>query len=746
MPSYESGGAPQAKESGLPHSVENYLTHGAVEGARNKTLFAAAGQLRDIDMPLEEAEHCLLDRALNDGLSESESRAAIASAYAGPKREPAKSAGSAGRGSSKSASKSGNSPHSGKSEGNGGNRNKSESIFDTAGKMPLPDPVENGFVKLLETAFQEGEGVCVGGTFVNEDGERMPDGGVTITRERWLEKVKDREGDFGRLHTSKHGHYIRLNPMSLDKDSRNANTDVTDFRHLLVEFDTDANGKTIPKDKQYGAILSSGLPVTAVIDSGNKSLHAWVRVDAEDHEQYKERAEIVYELFGEELDGQNHNPNRYSRAPDGRRTVEGETRRQTLLRINAGAKGWEEWERRRRASVLPRQWSILGDLEDYDVENDPNNLLGDRWVCKGKNFVIVSQSGVGKSVMNMQLACGWALQREDMTFGIKSVKPLKQLIVQAENDQGDVAETWQKNSRAFNLTLEDKKVIDELVKVQLCDTVAGEDFLETLELLCQETQPDLCWIDPLLSYMDGDIKDASTVTNFCVRGLNRISALTGTAFALVHHTGKPPSDSRFKETMTASDMAYMGLGSSNLTNWAREVMVLMRQMTEAEANGDASAPPHFSLTATKRRKKAGMKFMPKDGDPIDSETTVAQIYTKHADDGSIRWIQCPEPDKPQKGRKKGAGKQEKAGSDRPPGRPPTLSPDQRREIVATAAEHGGRIPINVRTQLAEAMSKSPRTIANYVKKIEENAALAGVSPEEIVEQEIKTEKEIASKD
>ena len=60
------------------------------------------------------------------------------------------------------------------------------------------------------------------------------------------------------------------------------NEDVTAFRHVLVEFDRDEAGKPIPKEEQYRAIIASGLPVAALIDSGNKSLHAWIRVDAPD--------------------------------------------------------------------------------------------------------------------------------------------------------------------------------------------------------------------------------------------------------------------------------------------------------------------------------------------------------------------------------------------------------------------------------------------------------------------------------
>lgn len=87
----------------------------------------------------------------------------------------------------------------------------------------------------------------------------------------------------------------RVNPVN---PGGTRNEDVTSFRHVLVEFDRDDKGQTIPKEDQYGAIIASGLPVSAVIDSANKSLHAWVRIDAPDAAEYRRRVDIVWDWFG----------------------------------------------------------------------------------------------------------------------------------------------------------------------------------------------------------------------------------------------------------------------------------------------------------------------------------------------------------------------------------------------------------------------------------------------------------------
>ena len=122
------------------------------------------------------------------------------------------------------------------------------------------------------------------------------------------------------------------------------NEDVIAFRHVLVEFDRDEAGKPIPKEEQYHAVVASGMPVSALIDSGNKSLHAWIRVDAPDEKEYKRRVAIIWEWFsGINLDKQNRNPSRLSRCPDGWRTVDGDVRRQSLLATNFGAASWDAW-------------------------------------------------------------------------------------------------------------------------------------------------------------------------------------------------------------------------------------------------------------------------------------------------------------------------------------------------------------------------------------------------------------------
>lgn len=745
---YTSGGKPVPRDnsSDLPLTVEKYLQNGASEGERNNTLFSVAAQCRDIDMPLGEAENLLLSTAMAGGLSESESLSAIRSAYQGAKREAPKGAG--GNSSTKAFQDSINRAKRVVDTWREGSRDegditarqqvsKENAAIRNAQPAKLPEPFEAGFEAILLSAFEEGEGVCVGGTFENADGEFKPDKGVTLPREKWLERIRDCGGVFSKMHSSKEGHYLRVNPMRIDPKSKNTNDDVTSFRHCLVEFDSDKDGKDIPKEKQMGAFLASGLPISAILDSGNKSLHAWVRVDAEDKAQYEERAAQVYALFEcDEFDSQNHNPNRYSRCPDGLRLLvdgprKGELSVQRLLKVNAGADNWEEWERQNSIRDFGEEFTI-DQLLEYDYKNDPNNVLGNRMMCKGGTMVVVSQSGVGKSSLQRQLEAGLALERTDMTFGIKPVRALRQLLIQAENDVGDMSEVVCGVRDAFNLSKSEAQQWQSLCRTRRITEYAGEEFMRKLEVLVLDLRPDIVWIDPLNNFIGDDISKAEVVSQFCVQGLNTIANRCGTVFILIHHMGKPKDD-KYMTNATGSDMAYLGLGSSVLTNTAREVLVMARVQTPNESD-----PKTFRFVATKRGRRAGMKTMPVDGDPTEIHST-DEIYIQHSNDGRIYWKQCPKPEAPSD-RKGGrpAEAQQADQAHRAPGRPSSLSPKQMREILQTAEELGGKLCPRARSILADKFGKSPKTIGRFLSKLEERAALAGrgVTPGKQLEREI----------
>lgn len=96
-------------------------------------------------------------------------------------------------------------------------------------------------------------------------------------------------------------------------------------------------------------------------------------------------------------------------------------------------------------------------LDFYGIQvppqHDPNELLQHRFLCRGGGMLLIGQTGIGKSAFVIQCAILWSLGRE--AFGIKPARPLRVLIIQAENDEGDMAEFREGILRGVGITDEE---------------------------------------------------------------------------------------------------------------------------------------------------------------------------------------------------------------------------------------------------------------------------------------------------
>lgn len=657
----------------LPRKTLDYLAAGAAEGSRNAELFDAACQFRDATYRRDEADAQLLPRAAADGLSEAETRHAIDSAYSQQPREPVLRGGAPPAACAPLPPPKPPAPRP-----------------VTATTAALPEPLEDGFMKLLDQCFQADEFVAIAPATENDEGEVVPTRGVTLPRDEWKARAQTK-GGIERCFTTTLGLFIRINPM---QEGGAKNEHVAAFRHALVEFDRDDAGAVIPKERQLGVILGSGLPVSAVIDSGNKSLHAWVRVDAPDAAEYRRRVETVWALFsGCSLDRQNKNPSRLSRCPNGRRSVDGEVRVQRLLALKLGAGTWEEWEANQLADELAEPMRV-SQLTAYDTSHDPNNVLGNRWLCRGSSLVIVGQSGVGKSSLCMQLMILWALGLP--AFNILPERPLRSLLIQAENDAGDLAEMYQGVRDGMKLTAEQERLLEDRIIIYRDTTHTGEGFTSLARRLVQRHQPDMAWADPLLNYIGDDISEQRVIAEFCCNRLNAIAIETGVIWCLLHHTGKPSKDPKATEHWTASDLAYSGLGSSALVNWSRETAVLLRVKTPD------GQPPTFQLSMTKRRKRAGLRDV--NGDPADT------IFLRHSGHEGICWEQCIAP--------VSEGKPGRYKPAKEPGRQSKYDPARFAEVLA---DFGGKVSTQHEKEIATRLGASVRTTWTYWEKFQKEA-------------------------
>ncbi len=107
--------------------------------------------------------------------------------------------------------------------------------------------------------------------------------------------------------------FVSINPMH----TKRADANVTSFRNILVEFDKGSI------EEQRKIINDSGLPYTALTFSGNKSLHAVIRLaePMPNEQSYRNLVAQIYAKMGgkEVVDMSAGNPSRFTRIPGGYR-------------------------------------------------------------------------------------------------------------------------------------------------------------------------------------------------------------------------------------------------------------------------------------------------------------------------------------------------------------------------------------------------------------------------------------------
>jgi len=543
----------------LPRTTIEYLEAGAPKGIRNYTLFNAACQFRDHNYSYDEASDQLVGRALKDGLTEGEADRTIRSAYAKKQREESVSA----------------------------IATVHTKVTVHRPRRDLPNGLPDAVTTIFKKCFKEGEGVRI--ALPRETGISR---GACKPVDEWLD-MYDQSGESMFGHR---GAYICVNPLEIGGIT---DKDVIDYRHCLVEFDDGS------LEEQYAILRESGLPLSALIYSGGKSMHGWVKVGAKDRQSFDERVREIYKSMERyRIDGQNKNPSRLSRLPGVRRGGQ----RQELLGVDLGVGSYEEWiakEKSKRFGSMLRFTSNMKPKKD-----DGTNLVGNRWLCRGYVSLFTGASHIGKSVLLQQMGMCWAIGRD--FCGLKPSGKLKVLMVNGENDDEQLVENFRGISKHMKLRKRHYDLFSEnLVTITNHDKV-GSAFLEIVEEMLDDIKPDILIIDPLLHYINANINDQKVVGGFLRHGLGELAKRHECAIMVSHHNGKPSLDSHARSHWSHTDMSYLAAGTSELVNFPRTVSVLVR---EDDTN-------NFQLVFSKRGNNTGIG---------------ESLRLKHSEDGTIYW-------------------------------------------------------------------------------------------------------------
>lgn len=583
----------------LPPAVETIYHNGAQNGERNTQLFKLACQFRDSGLSEFDAVTEAEIWGMKVGLSQNEAVAAVKSAYSKPPREPYR-------------------PKAKYSFQNGA------IIREDLPVPPMPISVESGPVdKFLATCFDVGDSINICRSIKDKDGREKPDGaGENRTREEWLEIFK---GDgLKEWQGNAVGVYVSINS---NNGNGRASEHITKYRHCLVEFDEST------LQEQWAIIKRSGLPTSSIIKSGSRSLHAWVEIRASNAKEFSERVAFIYKhLEHTKLDPANKDAGRLSRLPGAMRTATG--LQQELVECGSPTLTYMEWQERTMNGDLPEPYN-WDSLLSFQEAKDATQLLGKRWICRGGSALWVGSSGLGKSVLCLQAAITWATA--ESFFGINPHgEGLRSLIIQAENDEGDVAESIQGVFKALSLSDKQQGLVKDRVTIVRDCTSTGEKFVDRVRRLVEKHKPNLVWVDPLLAFIGGDLSNQETAGGFLRNLLNPLSLSAGFAWMLIHHTPKPVREGVGYQ---GADKAYSGFGSSELTNWARSVLTL------APCGEDAEGRRIYRLEVTKRGKRSNLC---RNG--IIAENSVQPFVNLRHGDIGLAWIEAGEPERKTPGR------------------------------------------------------------------------------------------------
>ena len=317
------------------------------------------------------------------------------------------------------------------------------------------------------------------------------------------------------------GAWIRFNPLD-GKGVKNEN--VTEYRYALVESDV------VSIEQQNAIVRKLELPIAALVYSGGKSIHAIVRIDAANYDEYRIRVEYLYSVLaknGLEVDRQNKNPSRLSRMPG---VVRGD-KKQFIIDTNIGKKDWAEW----------KEWieGINDNLPDpeslADVWDNLPDLappLIDNVLRMGHKLLLAGPSKAGKSFCLIELCIAIAEGRK--WLGWQCAKG-RVLYVNLELDRPSCLHRFKDVYEALGWEADNIKNID--IWNLRGNTVPMDKLAPKLIRRAVKKNYIAVVIDPIYKVITGDENSADQMANFCNQ-FDKICHELNSAVIYCHHHSK----------------------------------------------------------------------------------------------------------------------------------------------------------------------------------------------------------------
>jgi hypothetical protein len=254
--------------------------------------------------------------------------------------------------------------------------------------------------------------------------------------------------------------------------------------------------------------------------------------------------------------------------------------------------------------------------------DESQTLLGNRWLCRHGLACFVASSGQGKSVASIQCGILWGCGRE--AFGIKPSKPLRVLVIQGEDDEGDVIE-MSRMLGALELSAEELELTETNTLIGR-KNATGPAFTSFLEETAKEFRPDLVILNPLNNYIGSDDKDAKAWIE--LRAVfYRLMKAYDFGMLLFHHT--PKTNFQSTSGFSPRDWQYRGAGTAGITNSIRAAIV-MEPVPGKEHAGT------YRFIGSKRGSRCGDTW-------VRGESGLHEKFFKHCSEPGLLFWEDAEP-------------------------------------------------------------------------------------------------------
>jgi len=221
--------------------------------------------------------------------------------------------------------------------------------------------------------------------------------------------------------------------------------------------------------------------------------------------------------------------------------------------------------------MVPPETMVRGFMS-FPTDPPPESVLaGNAWLRVGDVHFFNSSAGAGKSVAFIQASMAWALGLPFL--GITPSRPLKILHFVGEDDEstlGQCREGFLEHSLATTgkqLKASDLAELDKMVRTEFSRQYTGSGFLVRLDQLLTDEAADLVLINPLLSYIGGNIVEEASV--FLRDGIMPTMQKHRAASLIAHHTCKLS-----KASWEEMDFTYSGIGGGEVANVPRSILTL----------------------------------------------------------------------------------------------------------------------------------------------------------------------------